>query len=63
MHGLVTIRLVDQVVCCRVIQAIKFADEHGEVCPADWKPGAETMKPDPKGSKEYFSKVNKQGTR
>ena len=54
-------RSVDETL--RVIQAIKFADEHGEVCPADWKPGAETMKPDPKGSKEYFSKVNKQGTR
>ncbi|GFQ91094.1 hypothetical protein TNCT_25791, partial [Trichonephila clavata] len=24
------------------------------VCPAGWKPGEKTMKPDPQGSKEYF---------
>ena len=28
------------------------------VCPAGWKPGAKTMKPDPKGSKEYFKSSN-----
>ena len=76
----------------RLVQAFKFADEHGEVsaslllhtsrhvmhvppyhgprcprplplasrltccqvCPASWKPGKATMKPDPKGSQEYF---------
>jgi len=26
------------------------------VCPVGWKPGSDTMKPDPKGSKEYFGK-------
>jgi alkyl hydroperoxide reductase subunit AhpC len=25
--------------------------------PANWKPGGESMKADPKGSLEYFSKV------
>ena len=29
-----------------------------QVCPAGWKPGAPTMKPDPKGSQDYFSKSN-----
>jgi len=40
----------------RLVQAFQFVDEHGEVCPAGWKPGKDTMKADPKGSKEYFSK-------
>jgi alkyl hydroperoxide reductase subunit AhpC len=46
-------RNVDEVL--RVIQALQFTDEHGEVCPANWKPGEATMKPDPVGSKAYFS--------
>ena len=37
----------------------QFTDTHGEVCPAGWKPGAKSMKADPKGSLEYFSAVNK----
>jgi len=40
----------------RVIQAFQFVEKHGEVCPANWKPGADTMKADPEGSKEYFAK-------
>lgn len=28
----------------------QFTDEHGEVCPANWTPGAATMKADPKES-------------
>lgn len=42
----------------RVLEALQFVETHGEVCPANWKPGEATMKPDPKGSKEYFTKVN-----
>jgi hypothetical protein len=34
-------------------------DTHGEVCPANWTEGASTIKPDPKGSLEYFQKVDK----
>jgi peroxiredoxin (alkyl hydroperoxide reductase subunit C) len=40
----------------RLIKAFQYTDEHGEVCPADWTEGSDTMKADPKGSKEYFSK-------
>jgi alkyl hydroperoxide reductase subunit AhpC len=40
----------------RLVKAFQFVDKHGEVCPANWKPGAATMKADPKGSMEYFSK-------
>ncbi|KAF3766166.1 hypothetical protein M406DRAFT_68536 [Cryphonectria parasitica EP155] len=41
----------------RLVEAFQFTDEHGEVCPAGWQSGGETMKADPKGSLEYFSKA------
>ncbi|MCB1214588.1 MAG: peroxiredoxin [Deltaproteobacteria bacterium] len=40
----------------RVVDALNFFQKHGEVCPANWKPGADTIKPDPEASKEFFSK-------
>ena len=40
----------------RLIDAIEFNEKHGEVCPANWQPGQDTMKADPEKSKEYFSK-------
>ena len=39
----------------RTIQAFQFVEEHGEVCPAGWNPGDDTMVPDTEKSKEYFS--------
>ncbi|HNZ38859.1 MAG TPA: peroxiredoxin, partial [Candidatus Latescibacteria bacterium] len=30
--------------------------EHGEVCPANWQAGGDTIVPDVEGSKEYFAK-------
>ncbi len=50
-------RNVDEVL--RLVKAFQFVEEHGEVCPANWTPGAKTMKADPNGSKEYFNAVNK----
>ncbi len=47
-------RNVDEVL--RLISAFQYTELHGEVCPANWTPGADTMKPDPVGSKEYFVK-------
>lgn len=41
----------------RLLQAVKFVDEHGEACPADWKPGASSIKPDVQGAQAYFSKL------
>lgn len=38
----------------RLIEAFQYVEKHGEVCPANWTPGADTMKPDPVGSQEYF---------
>lgn len=49
-------RSVDEVL--RMVDALQFFEENGEVCPANWKPGSDTIKPDPENSKEYFSKVN-----
>lgn len=40
----------------RVLKAIQTVRETGEVCPANWTPGADTMKGDPNGSQEYFQK-------
>ncbi len=47
-------RSVDETL--RLIQAFQFVEKHGEVCPANWKPGADTIKPSPQQSKEYFEK-------
>lgn len=47
-------RSVDETL--RLVQALQFADEYGEVCPAGWTPGSDTIKPDPEAKKEYFSK-------
>ncbi len=40
----------------RMIDAMHYTNEHGEVCPADWHPGEEAMKPSPDGVAEYLSK-------
>jgi peroxiredoxin (alkyl hydroperoxide reductase subunit C) len=41
----------------RVVKALEFFEQNGEVCPANWDEGGDTIKPDPQGSQEYFSKV------
>ncbi len=38
----------------RVLQALQFVDAHGEVCPANWRPGSKTMVADPVQSLKYF---------
>lgn len=43
----------------RILDALQFVEQHGEVCPANWHPGEKTMKADPKGSLKYFESVNK----
>ncbi len=42
----------------RVLKAFQFTDKHGEVCPANWDEGKDSMKADPVGSREYFEKAN-----
>ncbi|MBI2478246.1 MAG: peroxiredoxin [Planctomycetia bacterium] len=39
----------------RMVQALQFFEANGEVCPANWKEGARTIKPSPGASKEFFS--------
>ncbi|GAB9466858.1 Thioredoxin-dependent peroxide reductase [Globisporangium polare] len=48
-------RSVDETL--RLIQALQFVEEHGEVCPANWQPGEKTILANPKDSHKYFSTV------
>lgn len=41
----------------RLIQGFQYSDKHGEVCPAGWKPGDKTIKPDQDAKKEFFSQA------
>ncbi|KAJ3169001.1 hypothetical protein HDU88_001328 [Geranomyces variabilis] len=41
----------------RLLEALIFNAEFGEVCPANWNKGGKTIKADPNGSKEYFSQA------
>ncbi len=47
-------RSVDEAL--RMVKALQFFETHGEVCPANWKEGKATIKPEPKASREFFSK-------
>lgn len=47
-------RNIDEVL--RLLDAIDFSEEHGEVCPANWKKGDKAMKPTAAGLKEFVKK-------
>ena len=38
----------------RIIDALVHIEQQGEVCPANWSPGAKAMKPSHAGVREYF---------
>lgn len=38
----------------RLFDAIEFIEQHGEVCPANWKKGEKGMKPTPEGVATYL---------
>ena len=40
----------------RMLDALRFTEEHGEVCPANWREGDEAMKPTAEGVAEYLAK-------
>ena len=40
----------------RMVDALQFHEEHGEVCPAGWQKGQEGMKDTPEGVASYLSK-------
>ncbi len=41
----------------RMVDALQFHEQHGEVCPANWTQGALTIKANPEDAKEYFAKA------
>lgn len=41
MNDLPVGRSVDETL--RLVQAFQYTDSHGEVCPAGWKPGSDTV--------------------
>jgi peroxiredoxin (alkyl hydroperoxide reductase subunit C) len=40
----------------RMLDALQFTEEHGEVCPANWNPGEDAMKPTSEGVADYLAK-------
>ena len=42
MNDLPVGRSVDETL--RLVQAFQYTDRHGEVCPAGWKPGSDTVR-------------------
>jgi len=46
-------RNIDEII--RLIDAVQFTEEHGEVCPVNWKKGDEGMKATPEGVASYLS--------
>jgi peroxiredoxin (alkyl hydroperoxide reductase subunit C) len=47
-------RNVDEML--RVVDALQFTEQYGEVCPVGWRRGEAGMKPTPEGVAEYLSK-------
>lgn len=46
-------REVDEMI--RLIEALQFTEEHGEVCPAGWRKGQKGMKADAEGVASYLA--------
>lgn len=40
----------------RLLHALQFTEEHGDVCPANWQQGEEAMKPTAEGVAAYLTK-------
>lgn len=47
-------RSVDEAL--RIVDALQFFEQHGEVCPANWRAGKEGMKATPEGVAGYLAK-------
>ncbi len=50
-------RSVDEAL--RMVDALQYFEEHGEVCPANWHPGEEAMSADANGVASYLGKKYK----
>jgi peroxiredoxin (alkyl hydroperoxide reductase subunit C) len=40
----------------RMLDALRFHEQRGDVCPANWKEGEDGMKPSPEGVVDYLSR-------
>jgi peroxiredoxin (alkyl hydroperoxide reductase subunit C) len=65
-HGIVRHQLVNDLPigrsvdeALRTLDALQYTEEHGEVCPANWKDGDEAMKPTAAGVAAYLGKHGK----
>jgi peroxiredoxin (alkyl hydroperoxide reductase subunit C) len=47
-------RSIDEAI--RIVDALQYFEEHGEVCPANWKPGEAAMKDTHAGVADYLGK-------
>lgn len=47
----------------RIIDAWKYHQQYGEVCPANWNRGDEAMKPTQQGVETYLSKLNERSAK
>jgi peroxiredoxin (alkyl hydroperoxide reductase subunit C) len=61
-HGLVRSQIVNDLPIgrnvdelLRIVDAVQFFEDHGEVCPAGWQKGQKGMKANPQGVAEYLS--------
>lgn len=43
----------------RLVEALQFAEKHGEVCPANWVKGEKTMKPNHDSLNDYMEATGK----
>lgn len=39
----------------RMVDALSYFEQHGEVCPANWRPNEKSMKPTQEGLERYFA--------
>jgi peroxiredoxin (alkyl hydroperoxide reductase subunit C) len=46
-------RNIDELI--RLVEALQFTDEHGEVCPAGWNKGDKGMNASPDGVASYLA--------
>lgn len=47
-------RSVDETI--RLVQAFQHVEKHSEVCPCNWQPGSDSIRPTPTDKLEYFKK-------
>jgi peroxiredoxin (alkyl hydroperoxide reductase subunit C) len=50
-------RNIDEAI--RMVDSLKFFQDHGEVCPAGWNKGKQGMKADAEGVAKYLSNNSK----